>query len=99
MASELESTHLEFNSPDRYRFTQAGTERKRTRKACKICHSHKARCSGTTPNCKRCEQRGYICEYEFTHRGASRSVPRQQPTGISQGGDSPGAGVNALSVG
>ncbi|ESZ93871.1 hypothetical protein SBOR_5729 [Sclerotinia borealis F-4128] len=99
MASDRELTNndLDFNSPDR--FTQAGTERKRTRKACRICHSHKARCSGTTPNCRRCEQRGYICEYESISRGVRRSVPRQQPTGTSQSGDSPGAGANAISAG
>ncbi|RAL62179.1 hypothetical protein DID88_002663 [Monilinia fructigena] len=99
MASDhgLTNNDLEFNSPDR--FTQAGTERKRTRKACRICHSHKARCSGTIPNCRRCEQRGYICEYESTSRGARRSVPRQQPASTSQNGDSPGAGTNAISAG
>lgn len=99
MASDhaLTNNDLDFNSPDR--FTQAGTERKRARKACRICHSHKARCSGTTPNCRRCEQRGYICEYESTSRGARRSVPRQPPVGTSQSGDSPGAGANAISAG
>ncbi|PQE24313.1 Nitrate assimilation regulatory protein [Rutstroemia sp. NJR-2017a BVV2] len=89
---------IEFNSPDRY--TQAGTERKRARKACKICHSHKARCSGTIPNCRRCEQRGYVCEYESTGRGARRSMPRQLPAGgattaTSQSGGSPTATVTA----
>ncbi|TGO28064.1 hypothetical protein BPAE_0032g00060 [Botrytis paeoniae] len=93
----LTNNDLEFNSSDR--FTQAGTERKRARKACRICHSHKARCSGTTPNCRRCEQRGYICEYESTSRGARRSVPRHPPAGTSQNGDSPGAVVNAVSAG
>ncbi|KAF7896794.1 uncharacterized protein EAF01_009197 [Botrytis porri] len=99
MASDhgLTNNDLEFNSPDR--FTQAGTERKRARKACRICHSHKARCSGTTPNCRRCEQRGYICEYESASRGARRSVPRHPPAGSSQNGDSPGAVVNAVSAG
>ncbi|KAM0316417.1 hypothetical protein ACHAO8_003198 [Botrytis cinerea] len=93
----LTNNDLEFNSPDR--FTQAGTERKRARKACRICHSHKARCTGTTPNCRRCEQRGYICEYESTSRGARRSVPRHPPAGTSQNGDSPGAVVNTVSAG
>ncbi|APA08867.1 hypothetical protein SS1G_02678 [Sclerotinia sclerotiorum 1980 UF-70] len=99
MASDhgLTNNDLEFNSPDR--FTQAGTERKRTRKACRICHSHKARCSGTIPHCKRCEQRGYVCEYESTSRGMRRSVPRQQPAGTSQNGDSPGPGADAISAG
>ncbi|KAI9642458.1 hypothetical protein NHQ30_009263 [Ciborinia camelliae] len=51
------------------------------------------------PNCRRCEQKGYICEYESTSRGVRRSAPRQQPASTSQSGDSPGAVVAAVSAG
>ncbi|CZT04648.1 uncharacterized protein RCO7_05531 [Rhynchosporium graminicola] len=38
-------------------------ERRRGRKACKICHDQKAKCSGEFPRCERCSQRNIVCQY------------------------------------
>lgn len=43
--------------------TEAGTLRKRAQRACSQCHSHKTKCSGDLPRCKRCEAGGLACEY------------------------------------
>ncbi|TWU77358.1 hypothetical protein ED733_005696 [Metarhizium rileyi] len=43
--------------------TEAGTLRKRAQRACSQCHSHKTKCSGDLPRCKRCEAGGLPCEY------------------------------------
>ena len=43
--------------------TEAGTLRKRAQRACSQCHSHKTKCSGELPRCKRCELSGLDCEY------------------------------------
>ena len=40
--------------------TQAGTKRRRVRRACEPCRNNKARCSGTQP-CSRCESTGVEC--------------------------------------
>lgn len=64
-------------------FTQAGTVRKRTRRACKPCHTLKAKCSGTLPSCQRCSQKGYTCEYATSKPGPRtrkrRAIPPRQP--------------------
>lgn len=56
--------------------TEAGTLRKRAQRACTECHSHKTRCSGDYPRCKRCEASNLVCEYtpakrKFQHVPAS----------------------------
>lgn len=43
--------------------TEAGTLRKRAQRACSQCHSHKTKCSGDLPRCKRCEAANLPCEY------------------------------------
>jgi hypothetical protein len=43
--------------------TEAGTARKRVQRACTQCHSHKTKCSGDLPKCKRCETSDLVCEY------------------------------------
>ncbi|OAQ89329.1 fungal transcriptional regulatory protein [Purpureocillium lilacinum] len=43
--------------------TEAGTLRKRAQRACSQCHSHKTKCSGDLPRCKRCEASNLNCEY------------------------------------
>lgn len=43
--------------------TEAGTVRKRAQRACHHCHTHKTKCSGDLPACKRCASAGLTCEY------------------------------------
>ncbi|KPM37767.1 hypothetical protein AK830_g8779 [Neonectria ditissima] len=43
--------------------TEAGTVRKRAQRACSQCHTHKTKCSGDLPRCKRCETGDLSCEY------------------------------------
>ncbi|ORY71446.1 uncharacterized protein BCR38DRAFT_479938 [Pseudomassariella vexata] len=42
--------------------------RRRVRLACINCHSRKARCSGETPKCARCQAQGIECVYRPTKR-------------------------------
>lgn len=48
--------------------TEAGTLRKRAQRACGQCHSHKTKCSGDLPRCRRCEASNLVCEYTPTKR-------------------------------
>ncbi|KAL6908968.1 hypothetical protein GGI43DRAFT_163817 [Trichoderma evansii] len=48
--------------------TEAGTLRKRAQRACSQCHTHKTKCSGDLPRCKRCEAANLVCEYTPTRR-------------------------------
>ncbi|KAM0264750.1 hypothetical protein ACHAQJ_000575 [Trichoderma viride] len=48
--------------------TEAGTLRKRAQRACSQCHTHKTKCSGDLPKCKRCEAANLVCEYTPTRR-------------------------------
>lgn len=48
--------------------TEAGTLRKRAQRACSQCHSHKTKCSGDLPRCRRCEASNLVCEYTPTKR-------------------------------
>ncbi|KAK0762990.1 hypothetical protein N5P37_003973 [Trichoderma harzianum] len=48
--------------------TEAGTLRKRAQSACSQCHTHKTKCSGDLPRCKRCEAANLVCEYTPTRR-------------------------------
>ncbi|KAH7162379.1 fungal transcriptional regulatory protein [Dactylonectria estremocensis] len=61
--------------------TEAGTVRKRAQRACSQCHSHKTKCSGDLPKCKRCEANDLACEYtpakrKFTHVPVNSSRSR-----------------------
>lgn len=42
--------------------------RKRAQRACSQCHTHKTKCSGDLPKCKRCEAANLVCEYTPTRR-------------------------------
>ncbi|KAF3770509.1 hypothetical protein M406DRAFT_66909 [Cryphonectria parasitica EP155] len=48
--------------------TEAGTRRKRAQRACEACHSHKTKCSGEFPKCRRCLENGLNCEYKVSRR-------------------------------
>ncbi|KAI1313217.1 hypothetical protein F5Y03DRAFT_159392 [Xylaria venustula] len=47
--------------------------RRRVRLACTNCHSRKARCTGETPKCARCQAQGIDCVYRPTKRSAGIS--------------------------
>jgi hypothetical protein len=47
---------------------QVSLPRRRVRLACINCHSRKARCSGETPTCARCQSQGIDCVYRPTKR-------------------------------
>ncbi|KAK6081144.1 transcriptional regulatory protein [Seiridium cupressi] len=47
---------------------QVSLPRRRVRLACINCHSRKARCSGETPTCARCQAQGIDCVYRPTKR-------------------------------
>ncbi|KAI0876418.1 hypothetical protein GGS24DRAFT_513778 [Hypoxylon argillaceum] len=47
--------------------------RRRVRLACTNCHSRKARCTGETPKCARCQSQGIECIYRPTKRSAGIS--------------------------
>lgn len=57
--------------------------RRRVRLACANCHSRKARCSGETPKCARCQAQGIECVYKPTKRsgGISSSTTQQSHQG------------------
>lgn len=52
--------------------------RRRVRLACANCHSRKARCSGETPKCARCQSQGIECVYKPTKRSGGASSAAQQ---------------------
>ncbi|KAF5346481.1 hypothetical protein D9756_010046 [Leucocoprinus leucothites] len=56
--------------------------RLRTAQACEKCRTRKAKCSGEHPSCKRCINRGLVCEYakEGRVRGPNKS---KNVTGVS----------------
>jgi hypothetical protein len=51
--------------------TQVSLPRRRVRLACINCHSRKARCSGETPTCARCQSQGIECVYRPTKRSGA----------------------------
>lgn len=61
--------------------TEAGTPRKRAQRACRECHAHKTKCSGSLPVCARCTNLGIECIYEPSKRkfssapGSAQSEP------------------------
>ncbi|OTB01738.1 hypothetical protein M426DRAFT_33894, partial [Hypoxylon sp. CI-4A] len=52
--------------------------RRRVRLACANCHSRKARCSGETPKCARCQAQGIECVYKPTKRSGTVGGATQQ---------------------
>ncbi|KAF8823178.1 hypothetical protein HHX47_DHR10000069 [Lentinula edodes] len=52
--------------------------RLRTAQACEKCRTRKAKCSGEHPSCKRCSNRGLVCEYakEGRVRGPNKPKPK-----------------------
>ncbi|RYP21992.1 hypothetical protein DL765_001898 [Monosporascus sp. GIB2] len=54
--------------PDTDSITSFSLPRRRVRLACINCHSRKARCSGETPKCARCQAQGIDCVYRPTKR-------------------------------
>ncbi|PNH69782.1 hypothetical protein VD0002_g653 [Verticillium dahliae] len=65
--------------------TQAGTKRRRIRRACVPCRSHKAKCSGAQP-CSRCASNNLQCIYGDAEQG--RSLPIGHGTTLSSGSSS-----------
>ncbi|KAI0471560.1 hypothetical protein GGR56DRAFT_77540 [Xylariaceae sp. FL0804] len=57
-------------NPDGDSVTAFSLPRRRVRLACSNCHSRKARCSGETPKCARCQSQGIECVYKPTKRSA-----------------------------
>ncbi|KAI8622877.1 hypothetical protein F5Y19DRAFT_43772 [Xylariaceae sp. FL1651] len=56
--------------PDTESVTAFSLPRRRVRLACTNCHSRKARCTGETPKCARCQSQGIECIYRPTKRSA-----------------------------
>ncbi|KAI2634026.1 hypothetical protein GGS21DRAFT_490946 [Xylaria nigripes] len=56
--------------PDSDSVTGFSLPRRRVRLACTNCHSRKARCTGETPKCARCQSQGIECIYRPTKRSA-----------------------------
>jgi hypothetical protein len=48
--------------------------RRRVRLACINCHSRKARCTGETPKCARCQSQGIECVYRPTKRSGGAAA-------------------------
>ena len=48
--------------------TEAGTRRKRLTASCKTCRSTKTKCSGESPACARCAEKGIYCSYDADRR-------------------------------
>lgn len=63
--------------------------RRRARQACQNCHSRKARCSGGTPACGRCQALGIECAYRIGKRSRIRSASGSATGGDGSGGDHP----------
>ncbi|KAM4057059.1 fungal zn(2)-Cys(6) binuclear cluster domain-containing protein [Hirsutella rhossiliensis] len=84
--NHVEETTVSRTTPS-HSHTEAGTLRKRAQRACSQCHSHKTKCSGDLPRCKRCEAANLPCEYtpakrRFTNvrfQGSNKSVDTQPP--------------------
>ncbi|KAI1113319.1 hypothetical protein F5Y14DRAFT_442005 [Nemania sp. NC0429] len=51
--------------------TALSLPRRRVRLACTNCHSRKARCTGESPKCARCQSQGIECIYRPTKRSAA----------------------------
>ncbi|KAJ3807398.1 hypothetical protein F5876DRAFT_79737 [Lentinula aff. lateritia] len=64
------STGIFYRTPEHPRL--------RTAQACEKCRTRKAKCSGEHPSCKRCSNRGLLCEYakEGRVRGPNKPKPK-----------------------
>lgn len=64
--------------------TALSLPRRRVRLACTNCHSRKARCTGESPRCARCQSQGIDCIYRPTKRSAAingtTSIPQPGTT-------------------
>ncbi|KAF6752037.1 hypothetical protein DFP72DRAFT_1134412, partial [Ephemerocybe angulata] len=67
------TTGIFYRTPDHPRL--------RTAQACEKCRTRKAKCSGDHPSCKRCINRGLVCEYakEGRVRGPNKPKSKQSP--------------------
>ncbi|KAI1808213.1 hypothetical protein F4811DRAFT_287283 [Daldinia bambusicola] len=65
-------------SQDSEGLTNFTLPRRRVRLACANCHSRKARCSGESPKCARCQAQGIECIYKPTKRSGGISGVSQQ---------------------
>ncbi|KAF8632374.1 hypothetical protein AX15_001908 [Amanita polypyramis BW_CC] len=54
--------------------------RLRTAQACEKCRTRKAKCSGEHPSCKRCQNRGLVCEYAKEGRVRGPNKPKNKAT-------------------
>lgn len=80
--------------------TEAGTPRKRAQRACRECHAHKTKCSGSLPVCARCTNLGIQCIYEPSKRKFS-SAPgsaASQPTKKNHHGLSPATNIQTTTT-
>ena len=71
--------------------TSFSLPRRRVRLACINCHSRKARCSGETPKCKRCQAQGIECVYRPTKRSGGVNGTGTIGPGTSNSSLGPGA--------
>ncbi|KAK5655681.1 hypothetical protein OQA88_5614 [Cercophora sp. LCS_1] len=90
-----ENVGVESMQADGHSHGAIAVPRRRVRQACLNCHSKKARCSGSVPQCDRCRLQGLECVY----RPGKRSMPL--PSSASATSDSmmrdesdPGAGYD-----
>ncbi|KAJ3974843.1 hypothetical protein EV361DRAFT_946675 [Lentinula raphanica] len=58
--------------------------RLRTAQACEKCRTRKAKCSGEHPSCKRCLNRGLVCEYAKEGRVRGPNKPKTKPTILAE---------------
>ncbi|PNY23821.1 transcriptional regulatory protein [Tolypocladium capitatum] len=71
--------------------TEAGTLRKRAQRACSQCHSHKTKCSGDLPRCKRCEAANLACEYTPAKRKFTNVRIQNSPKSNGNNPPTPGS--------
>ncbi|KAF9067847.1 hypothetical protein BDP27DRAFT_1403593 [Rhodocollybia butyracea] len=91
------STGVYYRTPEHPRL--------RTAQACEKCRTRKAKCSGDHPSCKRCLNRGLVCEYakEGRVRGPNKPKPKfsdsDVPVSIPESFPLPRAQTTALPSG
>ncbi|KAI8623806.1 hypothetical protein F5Y19DRAFT_347127 [Xylariaceae sp. FL1651] len=71
---------------------------KKRKRSCKQCHSAKARCS-FEPNCARCINRGFVCEYEKPVAASTNDETNSEQQDVSMSespGTSPRDSANSL---
>lgn len=81
--SRTAGADVTFASPDNTSsfdptLTEAGTKRRRIRRACEHCRATKTRCSGNSP-CARCRIRGLSCDNARTQAASSRAPGHDRP--------------------